>query len=256
MGMILEVDSVCKSFMGVHALQGVSMGVHEGEILGIIGPNGAGKTTLFNVLTGLLRQDSGKIYLDDTDVGNMPVHSRVRLGMARTFQNLELFKDMSVMENVMVGSHLHLKSGFWQCIIDSKRKKREERLFIAEALNLLSLFGMKHKAYDNALSLSYGEQRKVEIARALASRPRILFLDEPAAGMNPKETEELGSLISKIKEELQLTVVIIEHDMNLIMDICDYVVVMTEGNILTSGLPSTVRHDKKVIDAYLGGDIK
>ncbi len=255
MGVILKVESVHKSFMGVSALKGVDLEVEEGQILGIIGPNGAGKTTLFNVITGLIRQDSGRIYLNGEDISGTPIYSRARLGMARTFQNLEIFKDMSVLENVMSGGHLHLDSGLLECILDSKRKRQEEEDLISRAMALLRLFGIEDKADQDAFTLSYGEQRKVEIARAIATRPRVLFLDEPASGMNPRETEELDSLIKRIKEDMQLTIVLIEHDMNLVMDMCEEVVVMFEGSVLTSGSPREVHRDQRVIDAYLGRDV-
>ncbi len=255
MGVILKVDSIHKSFMGIRALNGVDLEVEEGQILGIIGPNGAGKTTLFNVITGLIRQDLGHIYLEDEDISSVPIYSRVRLGMARTFQNLAIFRDMSVLENVMSGGHLHINSGLLDCILDSRKKRQEESRLVLDARALLRLFGLEDKADQEAINLSYGEQRKVEIARAVATRPKVLFLDEPASGMNPRETEELDSLIKRIREDMNLTIVLIEHDMNLVMDICEKVVVMFEGSVLTSGSPLEVRNDQRVIDAYLGEDI-
>ncbi|MCD6280553.1 MAG: ABC transporter ATP-binding protein [Deltaproteobacteria bacterium] len=252
---MLKVDSIHKSFMGIRALNGVDLEVEEGQILGIIGPNGAGKTTLFNVITGLIRQDFGHIYLEGKDISRAPIYSRVRLGMARTFQNLAIFRDMSVLENVMSGGHQHINSGLLDCILDSRKKRQEERRLVLDARALLRLFGLEDKADQDAINLSYGEQRKVEIARAVATRPKVLFLDEPASGMNPRETEELDSLIKRISEDMKLTIVLIEHDMNLVMDICEKVVVMFEGSVLTSGLPLEVRNDQRVIDAYLGEDI-
>jgi branched-chain amino acid transport system ATP-binding protein len=229
--------------------------VVRGEILGVIGPNGAGKTTLFNVLTGLFLPDSGNIRLHEREVTRMKPHRRVRLGMARTFQNLEIFRDMSVLENVMVGGHIRLKAGFWRSMLSVPGKMAEERLLREEALALIERLGITDRALEPAVNLSYGNQRRVEIARALASKPAIVFLDEPAAGMNPKETLELSELIVRLRSELDLTIVIIEHDMNLIMDICDRIVVMTEGSVLTSGLPNDIRKDPRVLEAYLGGDI-
>ena len=255
MGVILKVDSIHKSFMGIRALNGVDLEVEEGQILGIIGPNGAGKTTLFNVITGLIRQDLGHIYLEGKDISRAPIYSRVRLGMARTFQNLAIFRDMSVLENVMSGGHQHINSGLLDCILDSRKKRQEESRLVLDAKALLRLFGLEDKADQDAINLSYGEQRKVEIARAVATRPKVLFLDEPASGMNPRETEELDSLIKRISEDMKLTIVLIEHDMNLVMDICEKVVVMFEGSVLTSGSPLEVRNDQRVIDAYLGEDI-
>ncbi|HWR67740.1 MAG TPA: ABC transporter ATP-binding protein [Desulfomonilia bacterium] len=253
--MILKAAGISKSFMGIHALIEVSIEVFRGEILGVIGPNGAGKTTFFNVLTGLFLPETGRIELDGKNITRLMPHRRVRLGMARTFQNLEIFRDMSVLENVMVGGHCRLKTGYWSSMFSTWGKMREEKVLQEESLTLLARLGLSGKAGDAAVSLSYGNQRRVEIARALASKPAIIFLDEPAAGMNPKETQELSELIVRIKSELDLTVVIIEHDMNLIMDICDRIVVMTEGRVLCSGAPHEIRKDRRVLDAYLGGDI-
>jgi branched-chain amino acid transport system ATP-binding protein len=253
--MMLKAEGISKSFMGINALSDVTMHVVAGEILGVIGPNGAGKTTLFNVLTGLFLPDSGKIRLHDREVTRLMPYRRIRLGMARTFQNLEIFRDMSVLENVMVGGHSRLKAGFWSSMLSTPGKLKEEKKLKEESLALIERLGLTDRAQEPAVNLSYGNQRRVEIARALASKPAIVFLDEPAAGMNPKETQELSELIVRLKGELGLTIVIIEHDMNLIMDICDRIVVMTEGRVLTSGLPGEIRKDPRVLDAYLGGDI-
>jgi branched-chain amino acid transport system ATP-binding protein len=253
--MMLKAEGISKSFMGIAALNDVTMDVVRGEILGVIGPNGAGKTTLFNVLTGLFMPDNGKIHLHDKEVTRLMPHRRVRMGMARTFQNLEIFRDMSVLENVMVGGHIRLKAGFWRSMLNTPGKMKEERVLKEEALALIERLGLTERAQEPAVNLSYGNQRRVEIARALASKPSIVFLDEPAAGMNPKETQELAELIVRLRSELDLTIVIIEHDMNLIMDICDRIVVMTEGRVLTSGVPSKIRKDPRVLEAYLGGDI-
>jgi branched-chain amino acid transport system ATP-binding protein len=252
---MLKSEVVSKHFMGIVALDGVSVDVVRGEILGVIGPNGAGKTTLFNVITGLYEPDTGRVFLNGKDITTLLPHRRIRLGMARTFQNLEIFRDMSVLENVMVGGHTRLKAGFWRSMLNTGGKRAEERSLREEALALLARLGLSDKAFEPAVSLSYGNQRRVEIARALASKPAIVFLDEPAAGMNPKETQELAELIVRLKAELDLTIVIIEHDMNLIMDICYRIIVMTEGRVLTSGAPSEIRKDPRVLDAYLGGDI-
>jgi len=252
--MILKAEKISKHFMGIQALSDVSLEVHAGEILGVIGPNGAGKTTLFNVLTGLFPPDGGHIYLGEREITRLRPHRRVRLGMARTFQNLEIFRDMSVLENVMVGGHSRLQTGFWGSLISSPGKRAEERRLREEARALLERLGLADKAAEQAISLSYGNQRRVEIARALAAKPGLIFLDEPAAGMNPKETEELAALIVRLKSELDLTVVIIEHDMNLIMEICQRIIVMTEGRVLTAGEPHAIRKDPRVLEAYLGAE--
>jgi len=253
--MILKAQDLSKSFMGIHALSEVSMTVMKGEILGVIGPNGAGKTTLFNVLTGMFQPDGGRIELEGKPITRLMPYRRVRLGMARTFQNLEIFRDMSVLENVMVGGHSRLGAGFWRSMLSIPGTMKEEKRIRQESMALLDLLGIAGMAHEPAVSLSYGNQRRVEIARALAAKPTIIFLDEPAAGMNPKETQDLSELIVRLKNELALTVVIIEHDMNLIMDICDRIVVMTEGRVLCSGLPSEIRKDPRVLEAYLGGEI-
>ena len=252
---MLQAQDISKHFMGIRALCDVSIDVFRHEILGVIGPNGAGKTTLFNVLTGLFLPDTGTLTLQGRQITRLKPHRRVKLGMARTFQNLEIFRDMSVLENVMVGGHIRLKAGYWRSMLSTSGKRGEERLLKEEAIALLELLGIAGKASHPAVSLSYGNQRRVEIARALISKPAIIFLDEPAAGMNPRETQELSGLIARLKSSLQLTVVIIEHDMNLIMDICNRIVVMTEGKVLMSGTPNQIRSDQRVLDAYLGGDI-
>ena len=252
---MLRAKTVSKHFMGIRALCDVSIEVFKDEILGVIGPNGAGKTTLFNVLTGLFLPDTGMITLAGNEITRLKPHRRVCLGMARTFQNLEIFRDMSVLENVLVGGHIRLKAGYWRSLLSTRGKRSEERVLQEEAMGLLELLGIADKASHPAVSLSYGNQRRVEIARALISKPSIIFLDEPAAGMNPKETQELSGLIAHLKSSLQLSVMIIEHDMNLIMNICNRIVVMTEGRVLTSGAPNKIRSDQRVLDAYLGGDV-
>jgi len=251
---MLKAAHLSKHFMGIQALRDVTLEVIQGELLGVIGPNGAGKTTLFNVLTGLFAPDGGRILLHDRDITRLRPHRRIRLGMARTFQNLEIFRDMSVLENVMVGGHSRLKAGFGRSLFNTPGKRAEERALKHEARELLDRLGLQDMVDEQAINLSYGNQRRVEIARALAAKPNIIFLDEPAAGMNPKETEELSELIVRLKSELGLTVVIIEHDMNLIMDICQRIIVMAEGRVLTAGTPQVVRKDQRVLEAYLGSE--
>ncbi|MFZ5573158.1 MAG: ABC transporter ATP-binding protein [Thermodesulfobacteriota bacterium] len=252
---MLKAEGISKHFMGIRAVNRVSMEVVNQEILGVIGPNGAGKTTLFNLLTGLFPPDEGRILFNGREITRLRPYARVGLGMARTFQNLEIFRDMSVLENVMVGGHTRLRAGYWKSLLSTRGKKREEDILKKEALDLLELLGLSPQARQPAVSLSYGNQRRVEIARALVSNPALLFLDEPVAGMNPTETGEIADLILRLKSNLKLTVVIIEHDMNLIMDICDRIVVMTEGAVLTSGRPRDIHQDPRVLEAYLGGEI-
>jgi len=251
---MLKAANLSKHFMGIQALRDVTLEVIQGALLGLIWPNGAGKTTLFNVLTGLFAPDGGRILLRERDITRLRPHRRIRLGMARTFQNLEIFRDMSVLENVMVGGHSRLKAGFVRSLFNTPGKRAEERILRHEARELLERLGLQDMAGEQAINLSYGNQRRVEIARALAAKPAIIFLDEPAAGMNPRETEELAELIVRLKSELGLTVVIIEHDMNLIMEICQRIIVMAEGRVLTSGAPQVIRKDPRVLEAYLGSD--
>jgi branched-chain amino acid transport system ATP-binding protein len=252
---MLEAKNISKSFMGIHALKDVSMEVKAGEILGVIGPNGAGKTTLFNVLTGLFFPDSGTIDFAGRKITTLKPYKRVSLGMARTFQNLEIFRDMTVLENVMVGGHSKLKTGFWGSMTMMPWQIKEEKALKEKANELLEILGIEDRAHEQAVNLSYGDQRRVEIARALISRPAVIFLDEPAAGMNPKETKELSELIVRLKNTLDLTVVIIEHDMNLIMEICERIIVMAEGELLVSGEPAEIRKHPKVLEAYLGVEV-
>lgn len=248
---LLEVEDAAIHFGGVSALGGVSFAVGPGEVFSIIGPNGAGKTTLFNVVTGIYKPDRGRVTLDGSVITGLPPHRLVRLGMARTFQNLQIFLRMTALENVMVGCHLYERSWFAADILGLPSVFRQNRATEAEALSLLSRLGLSEHAHTVAGYLPYGVLKRLEIARALATRPKILLLDEPAAGCNAVETEELDRFIAGVAAG-GIAVVLIEHDMKLVMKISDRILVLAQGKRLSEGAPSKVRGDPAVIAAYLG----
>ncbi len=249
---ILKVDSITMQFGGVTAIDNLSFEVEKGTIYGLIGPNGAGKTTIFNIITGNLKPTKGKIYLEGKDITGTKPNKVVYKGVARTFQNIRLFKSMSVLDNILIGFDAKAKYTYFEAILRLPRYYKYEKIIKEEAKKLLDIFGLTQ--YENyfATELSYGMQRKVEIARALATNPKLLLLDEPAAGMNPKETDELADIIFKIKEEFDLTVLLIEHDMKFVNKMCDKLTVLDYGEKIFEGKPSDAIVDKKVIAAYLG----
>jgi branched-chain amino acid transport system ATP-binding protein len=250
---LLEVDHVTLKFGGLTALDDVSFEIREGEILGLIGPNGAGKTTCFNVMTGVYRPTSGQVRFDGTPLTKMKRYKITKLGIARTFQNIRLFKSMTVLENVLVGADTHSKVGFFDALFRTPRHRRTEAESRARAKELLDLVGIKASHDDIAANLSYGEQRRLEIARALATNPKLLCLDEPAAGFNPAEKVELTNLIKKIRDA-GYTVLLIEHDMRLVMGAVDRIVVLEFGRKIAEGVPAEIRDNPAVIAAYLGVD--
>jgi branched-chain amino acid transport system ATP-binding protein len=248
---LLEVDDVSIRFGGLTALDSVTFDIHEGEILGLIGPNGAGKTTCFNVLTGVYQATSGQVRFDGTVLANMKRHRITRLGIARTFQNIRLFRSMTVLENVMVGADAHSRVGFWDALLRTPRHRHTEAESNARAKELLKIVGITARHDELAANLSYGDQRRLEIARAMATGPKLLCLDEPAAGFNPAEKKRLMDLIRRVRDE-GYTVLLIEHDMRLVMGVTDRIVVLEFGRKIAEGAPEEIRDNPAVIAAYLG----
>ncbi|KKW68162.1 ABC transporter [Lampropedia cohaerens] len=248
---LLVAQGLSKRFGGVQALKDVSFTIEQGEIFGLIGPNGAGKTTLFNVMTALYVPDAGSCQFLGADLTRLQPHQIAQHGLARTFQNIRLFRSLSALENVMIGQHMRTRAGVLGAIVRDRRTRAEEARIEARAMQLLDYVGIAQRANEVASALSYGDQRRLEIARALATEPTLLALDEPAAGMNPSETQVLRTLIEKIRAD-GITVLLIEHDMKLVMNLCDHVLVLEYGQVLAFGRPEVVQRDPRVIEAYLG----
>lgn len=249
---LLEINNCSLRFGGISALTDVSLRINDGELVGLIGPNGAGKTSLFNILTGVYRPTEGEIRFEGRPTAGMPPHRINGLGMARTFQNIRLFDSLDVRMNVRTSFIARLRNGLLHTVRRGRSFRREEGEIHEEGTRLLSYFGLEHAASHSSRSLPYGDQRRLEIVRALATKPRLLLLDEPAAGMNPTEKEELKSLITRIRTEFGTAVLLVEHDMKVVMGICERLYVLDQGRVIASGTPAEIRANPKVITAYLG----
>ncbi len=252
---LLEITGLQKTFGGLKALDGVDFSIDEGEIVSVIGPNGAGKTSFFNVISGMFPPDGGSIVFDGTDLAGHEPNEITARGIARTFQNVRLFPNMTVLENVMVGQHCRTKAGLFGAIFTTPRQRREEKMIEEKAKAILDFFGTRLSGYRHdqlAYVLSYANRRRLEIARAMATEPRLLLLDEPTAGMNPKETVELTELIGQLRSVMGFTVVVIEHDMKVVRDVSDRVVVLDHGVKLAEGSYDEISSNEAVIEAYLG----
>ena len=253
---LLEVKGITKTFGGLVAVENVEFNVNEGEIVSIIGPNGAGKTTIFNMLTGVYHVNGGKILFDGKEIQNKQPRDIVKAGIARTFQNIRLFPTMRVIENVLVGEHINIGYNFLDLLFKTKKYREEEKAAAQRAIDLLVSLDLGDEIDNYAKNLPYGMQRKLEIARAIATKARLIILDEPAAGMNPQESEELKEFIRKLRDKGQ-TILLIEHDMSVVMDISDRIYVIDHGRKIAEGLPKEIAVNKRVITAYLGsGDVK
>ncbi len=258
---ILNVKDLTKNFGGLQAVSHVDIEVEKGELIGLIGPNGAGKTTIFNLLTGVYTPTSGKIELKNQETGDLIKINGLKpyitssFGISRTFQNIRLFKELSVLDNLRIAMHKRCKYSLFSAIFRTKSYRENEELFYENAINILKFVGLDEKKDELADNLPYGEQRKLEIARAVATGASVVFLDEPAAGMNPSETEELSRLIRDLRDKYELTIILIEHDMKFVMNLCERIYVLDFGTIIAKGEPNEIKNDKRVIEAYLGEDV-
>ncbi len=251
---LLRTEDVSEVFGGLKAVADFNIYINKGELIGLIGPNGAGKTTAFNLITGVYQPTTGEITFDGKSIVGLKPYQITQRGIARTFQNIRLFSELSVLDNVKIAYHCHVRYGLLESVFRVGRYFKEEQEIEEESLKLLKIFKLDDKAYETAKNLPYGAQRRLEIARALAAKPKLLLLDEPAAGMNPQETHELMEMIHWIRKQFGLTVLLIEHDMSLVMGICERIYVLEYGMIIASGTPDEIKNDPEVIRAYLGDE--
>ncbi|WP_413585389.1 ABC transporter ATP-binding protein [Bdellovibrio sp. HCB274] len=249
---LLEAKGITMQFGGLKAVDDLSFQIKKGQLAGLIGPNGAGKTTAFNMLTGVYQPTKGEVFLDGNSLHGLKPYQISQRGIARTFQNIRLFKNLTVLENILIATHQHVNYGIMDALFQTRKFMDTEKQMVEKAMDLLSLFSMQGKANELSNSLPYGQQRKLEIVRALATDPKIILLDEPAAGMNHSETHQLMETIAQIRSKFNLTVLLIEHDMKLVMGICENIVVLDHGVKIEEGNPKHVQNSKKVIEAYLG----
>ena len=248
---MLDISNISISFGGLQALSDINISVDRNTVHGVIGPNGAGKTTLFNIITGMYRPNTGSITMEGKDMTSCKPHRRVHLGIARTFQNIRLFHNMTVLDNVLIGQHIHCPTPVLSILIHGRKSARGEKQAREKAVEALTVMGLQDHLEDNVASLSYGQQRLVEFARAIAAEPKLILLDEPAAGMNPTEKGSLLAMISKLRDQ-GYTFILIEHDMKLVMNVCDKISVLDHGKVISQGQPEQVRSNPEVIRAYLG----
>lgn len=255
MAELLKVDNVSMVFGGLRAVSNLSMHIDEGELIGLIGPNGAGKTTAFNMITGVYTPTEGKVYFNGHQSSGKKSYQVTQMGMARTFQNIRLFSELSVIDNVKIAYNMHVTYNLADAIVRDGKYLSEEEFITQKALDLLKIFHLEEEAHEVAKNLPYGKQRRLEIARALATEPKLLLLDEPAAGMNPQETKELMEMIRWIRKEFNLSILLIEHDMGLVMGVCERIYVLEYGMKIAEGTPDEIKHNKRVIEAYLGEEV-
>ena len=255
MAELLKVDNVSMVFGGLRAVSNLSMHIDEGELIGLIGPNGAGKTTAFNMITGVYTPTEGKVYFNSQQSSGKKSYQVTQMGMARTFQNIRLFSELSVIDNVKIAYNMHVTYNLADAIVRDGKYLSEEEFITQKALDLLKIFHLEEEAHEVAKNLPYGKQRRLEIARALATEPKLLLLDEPAAGMNPQETKELMEMIRWIRKEFNLSILLIEHDMGLVMGVCERIYVLEYGMKIAEGTPDEIKQNARVIEAYLGEEV-